>query len=406
MKYVILQGDGMADYSQTKISNRTPLEAADTPNMDRIASGGRIGLIDTIPAGLPAGSSVGNMSLMGVDPAVHFTGRAPLEAEGLGLNLDEDDLIFRCNLVRLDRSGSVETMDDYSAGHIDSSEANSFIEILNKEMDSDEFQFYPGLSYRNLLVWREGRKKVNWENIRLTPPHDISGEPIDNNQPGGEGAELLKSIQDRGSELIHGSEKANAIWLWGAGVKPEIPTFQDRYGLTGSVISAVDLVRGLGSYAGLEPVAVPGVTGFIDTNYEGKVEAVIDNLGDDCLVFLHVEAPDEASHLGDLDLKIEAIEKIDQLILKPLLKVLEGEGDSRILLVTDHITSVQSKTHEMGAVPFAIADFPLDPNPVLVRFSETNGYKGDRITSGKDLLDLFIAKDDVKSEKISMSSSS
>jgi len=401
MIYVILQGDGMADYSQLKISNRTPLEAADTPNMDLIASGGTIGLIDTIPPGLPAGSSVGNMSLMGIDPACHFTGRAPLEAKGLGLNLDDEDLIFRCNLVRLEDSQSGQIMADYSADHIESSDSNSLIELVNKEIDSPEFQFYPGLSYRNLLVWRGGRNKVNWENIQLTPPHDIAGEMIDKYRPGGEGAELLRSIQDRGSRVVTGSEKANAIWLWGAGIKPQIPTFQSRYGLTGSVISAVDLVKGLGAYSGLEPIAVPGATGFVDTNYQGKVEAAIDNLDDESLVFLHIEAPDEASHMGDLDLKIEAIERIDRFVLDPLIDFLEQEEDGRILLVTDHITSVESKSHEMGAVPFAIADFPLAANPVLVRFCETNGYRGERITSGKDLLDLFIAKDDVKNEPVS-----
>lgn len=397
MKYIIIQGDGMADFSQPELGYKTPLEAADTPNMDRISSSGRIGLIDTIPAGLTPGSSVGNMSLMGLDPKRHFTGRAPLEARGLGLNLGEDDLVFRCNLVKLNKSGDKTIMEDYSGGHIDSSEASSYIENLNDNIDRDDFSFYPGLSYRNLLVWEGGRRKVNWRKIDLTPPHDISGEPVNDSYPSGEAGEVLHSLQMKGSRLIVG-KNVNAIWFWGAGVKPDLPTYKKRYGLSGSVISAVDLIRGLGSYAGLEPLDVPGATGFIDTNYSGKVNAALENLKDDSLVYLHVEAPDEASHLGDLDLKIEAIERIDRKILKPLIGVLQDEEDVKIMLATDHVTSVESKTHEAGAVPFAISDFPLKTTPRLVRFSEANGHKNERVTSGRELLDQFIARDDIHRE--------
>lgn len=395
MRYIILQGDGMADYSQPGISYQTPLEAADTPNMDRISSSGMIGLIDTIPPGMTAGSSVGNMSLMGLDPAENFSGRAPLEAKGLGLDLGDDDLVFRCNLVKLGESERGTIMEDYSGGHLKSSEASSYIERLNKGIEEEEFDFYPGLSYRNLLVWKGAKRKVDWRRIDLTPPHDISGQAIAGHLPGGEAGEVLASLQEKGGSLVEGGENANAIWFWGAGVKPDVPTFKGRYGLSGAVISAVDLIRGLGSYAGLEPIDVPGATGFIDTNYAGKVNAVLDSLTDDTLVYLHVEAPDEASHMGDLDLKIEAIERIDRKALSPLIDALEGEEDVRIMVVTDHITSVESKTHEPGAVPFAIADFPLKKNPRLVRFSESNGCKNDRFNSGEALLDQFIVRDDV-----------
>ncbi len=400
MRYIILQSDGMADYSQPELSYKTPIEAADTPNMDRISSSGRIGLIDTIPPGMTPGSSVGNMSLMGLDPKRNFTGRAPLEARGLGLNPGDDDLVFRCNLVKLDESEEETVMEDYSGGHLDSSEASSFVKVLNEKINEEEFDFYPGLSYRNLLVWKGGRRKVDWQKIDLTPPHDISGRSVDGYYPKGQGGEVLRSLQQRGSELIEGSENANAIWFWGAGVKPEVPTFKSRYGLSGGVISAVDLIRGLGSYAGLEPIDVPGVTGFIDTNYAGKVNAALENLRDDSLVYLHVEAPDEASHMGDLDLKMEAIEKVDSKILGPLIDAIQGEDDVRIMVVTDHVTSVESKTHEPGAVPFAIADFPLKESPKLVRFSESNGYKSDRLNSGQALLDQFIVTDDVRRKAV------
>lgn len=392
MRYVIVQGDGMADHPLEELSGKTPLEAADTPHMDEIASAGELGLVNTIPPDLPPGSSVGNMSLMGLDSGKYFSGRAPLEARGQGVSVKKDDVVFRCNLVSLGKKGKRQIMEDYSGGHPSTEEAGQYVKRLDEELGGDGFKFYSGVSYRNLLIWENGRNEIDSGDIALTPPHDITGEPVEKYLPQGAGADKLKRIQDRAGEILKRESKFfNGIWLWGAGVKPDLPSFQERYGLNGAVVSAVDLIKGLGAFTGLSPVEVEGATGSIDTDYEGKVRAVKENLKDGSLLFLHIEAPDEASHAGDLELKIEAIELIDERILEPLVNYLSAGKDSRLLLVTDHITGIESKTHERGPVPFAIREFSRSDVSPWRKFAEREASRsGEVLERGAELIDLFI----------------
>ncbi len=392
MKYVIIQGDGMADHPLTELSGRTPLEAANTPNMDEVASTGELGTVNTIPSDLPPGSSVGNMSLMGLDPEKYFSGRAPLEARGQGVPLEDDDLVFRCNLVRFEGNGKEEIMEDYSGGHPTSDEAKQYINLLDREIERSDFKFYSGVSYRNLLVWQNGRGEVEYRDLQLTPPHDITGRQVRDYLPEGPGSKKLNEIQQEAADLLtERGEAFNGIWLWGPGIKPDLPTFRDRYGLNGAVVSAVDLVKGLGAYTGLTTLEVEGATGDIDTDYEGKVAAVKESLEENSLLFLHVEAPDEASHAGDPELKVKAIERIDERVVGPLVDNLSGEENSRLLLVTDHITGIESKTHERGPVPFAITDFDRSKLLPGRKFTEVEASEtGERFAAGKDLIDIFI----------------
>ena len=396
MKYVIVQGDGMADRPLEELSGRTPLEAANATNMDEVASAGEFGLVNTIPEGLPPGSSVGNMSLMGLDPEKYFTGRAPLEARGRGLDVGKDDVVFRCNLVKLGRNGKGTVMEDYSGGHPSSAEAEKYIGLLDEEIGKNGFNFHKGVSYRNLLIWKGGRKEVDFKNISLTPPHDITGEPVGEYLPEGSGSEKLNELQERAGNLLEEEKTSglNGIWLWGEGVKPELPTFKERYGLSGAVISAVDLIKGLGSYTGLRPAEVDGANGSIDTDYGSKVDAAIDYLEDDSIVFIHVEAPDEASHAGDLEQKIEAIERIDSRVVAPLLDHLAGRNDSKFLLVTDHITGLDSRTHERGAVPFALTEFSGPEATPWRGFTEEEASNtGTVFQTGMDLIDNFLRRE-------------
>jgi len=365
-KYIVLLGDGMGDYSLEELGGKTPLEYADTPNMDRIAASGKIGLVNTIPAGFPPGSDVANMNLMGYDPAKYHTGRAPLEAASMGVWLSEDDVAFRCNLVYLDQSGEETVMGDYAAGHISSQEAKELIESLEDELGNSRFHFYPGVSYRHLLVWSGGK-----DDMELTPPHDITGEPVRSHleklflvpELGELFEKARKMLEDHAVNRLRisrGESPANSIWLWGQGKAPNMPKYRELFALEGAVISAVDLLKGIGVYAGLEPLNVPGATGYLDTNYDGKVNAAIEAFrrGAD-FVYLHVEAPDEASHEGDLEKKIRAIEDFDSKIVGPILEGLAGFENAKVLLATDHFTPISRKTHESSPVPFAICELPF-----------------------------------------------
>lgn len=334
------------------------------------------------------------MSLMGLDPEKYYTGRAPLEAKGLGVDVGEKDIAFRCNLVRFGENGSGRIMKDYSGEHPSQESARRYIQSVNEELGGKEFNFYPGVSYRNLLIWQGGREKINHEEILLTPPHDITGESLKRYLPRGPGSKVLLELQNQATNLLRGSEgELNGVWFWGAGVKPEIPTFRSRYGLQGHVISAVDLITGLGAYSGLSPVDVEGATGLIDTNYEGKVGAVQDNLEENSLVYLHIEAPDEAAHAGDIEQKIKAIERIDRRVLAPLLEFLQDEDEVRLLLVTDHITGVESKTHERGPVPFAVfknSNSRVEPQSI---FSEKSAARTEKdFRGGQELIDFFLSE--------------
>lgn len=358
MKYIVLIPDGSADEPRPELNGKTPLEAAATPNFDRLAGGGRIGLVRTIPEGFPAGSDVANLSVMGYDPGRYYSGRAPLEAASLGIELRENDVAFRCNLVFV-KDG---VMRDFAAGHISSSEAAPLIEFIGEKLGGDDVRFYPGLSYRHIMVSSGRALKAE-----CTPPHDIIGKEIEDYLPRGEDSDWLRGLMNESRALLedhpvnreraqNGKAPANMIWLWGQGKAPLLPTLRDRFGLSGSVISAVDLIKGLGKYAGLEAVEVPGATGYIDTDYEAKGRCALKELETKDFVYVHVEAPDEASHMGDTALKVEAIERFDAGVAGTLLDGLQGKDSYRILLLPDHATPLSLKTHSRAAVPFLIYD--------------------------------------------------
>ena len=362
MKYIILVGDGMGDYPIAELGGRTVLEAAATRNLDELARQGELGCARTIPKGMDPGSDIANLSIIGYDPARYHTGRAPLEAAALGVALGPEDVAFRCNLVTLRQEEIGLVMEDYSAGHISSEEAKELITILDKTLGQDGRRFYQGVSYRHLLVWREGR--ASW---RTYPPHDWSGHDVTQLMEW-DGPErplwelireswaVLKDQEVNRRRAADGKRPATSIWLWGQGRPPQLPTLKERYGLTGAVISAVDLIRGIGLYAGLKPILVPGATGYLDTNYAGKVAAALEALKTMDLVFIHVEAPDEAGHSGELKLKMQAVEDFDAKVVGPLLNGLKALGDHRVLVLCDHYTPIVKRTHTPEPVPFVLFD--------------------------------------------------
>jgi len=356
-KYLILLGDGMADEPLEALGGRTPLETAHTPNMDRLAQGGACGWVRTVPPGMPPGSDVANLSVIGFNPATYYTGRAPLEAASMGVEMGPQDVAYRCNLVTV-RDG---IMADYSAGHISSQEARELIKAISKTLGNDTFAFFPGVSYRHLLVWKEGK-----DSPQTTPPHDISGCLVGEHLPKGDGAGELRTLMEKSGEILahhpvnerrirEGKEPASVIWLWGQGKKPQFPSFEGTYGVKGAVISAVDLMKGIAVLLGMEPISVPGATGYLDTDYEGKARAALGFLRErGNFVYLHIEAPDEAGHQGDVNAKIRAIENIDSRVLPLILEGVRDLGPLNILLLCDHPTPIAIKTHTADPVPFVI----------------------------------------------------
>ncbi|MBN1275891.1 MAG: cofactor-independent phosphoglycerate mutase [Deltaproteobacteria bacterium] len=358
-KYLLLVGDGMADYPISELGGRTPLEAANTPNMDLIASC-RIGCVKTIPDDMEPGSDVANLALMGYDPRKYHTGRSPLEAASMGVDLAENDVAFRMNLVTLDRKSHNEIiMVSHSSGDITTEESCEIVNDLKKFLQIQGTTIYPGVAYRHLLVWKNGP-----EDALTIPPHDV----LDQNM-----AEYLNSSGNPVVELIRDSwesleyhpvnnkrkkallKEANSIWLWGQGKAPAVPLFKDIYGLEGGVISAVDLIKGIGKYAGFKPIYVEGATGYLDTNYSGKAKGAVNGLKDMDFVFVHVEAPDEAGHNGNYREKIQAIESFDRDVVGVALHGLKNFDDYRIMVVSDHYTPVIKKTHTREPAPFAWA---------------------------------------------------
>ena len=397
-KFIILVGDGMGDYPLEQLGGRTPLEAARTPNLDRLAGIGTLGIVHTIPEGMHPGSDVANMSLLGYDPAVYHTGRGPLEAASIGVRLEPDEVAFRCNLVFLveDTAGKV-LMGDYSAGHISTGEAHEIVDSLQSAVSGTPLKLFPGVSFRQLLVWKGGR-----EEIRTTPPHDILGQPIAqydvlSTEP------VLQVFTDKAARVLRdhpvnrlrkeaGKSPANAVWLWGQGKAPSMPGLE-RFGLSGAMISAVDLLKGIGVYAGLDPVNVEGATGYIDTNYEGKVMAALSALERGNFVFLHLEAPDEASHTGSLEKKIKAIESFDKHIVGPVVDGAAKFRKVRILVATDHFTPVSTRTHSIDPVPFLLVDDLKsgEGSNKGSRYCERQAHAaGWRLNSGEDLFRIFI----------------
>jgi 2,3-bisphosphoglycerate-independent phosphoglycerate mutase len=383
MKYAVLIGDGMADFPIRELGETTPLQKARIPNMDHIARHGRTGLAITVPEGMPPGSDVANMSIIGYDPQKYYTGRAPLEAASMGVPLGKNEVAFRCNLITVDDN----IIADYSAGHITSEEAKVLIETIDRELGNERFRFYPGISYRHLMVAAGG----TGANVECTPPHDVVGEDKEQHMPKGEDSGVLCEMIDASMPLLEkhainierikaGKKPANSIWLWGQGYAPAFLTFKELYGATGSIISAVDLLKGIGIYAGLDVINVPGATGYLDTNYSGKAEYALESLKTRDFVFVHVEAPDEAGHMGDLDAKIQAIEDFDEMVVGPILDFIRGaDEDYTILVMPDHPTPISLKTHTTDPVPFAIystKENNVDGTPAFDERSVMSGSLG------------------------------
>ncbi len=402
MKYVVILGDGMADYRVAELGDKTPLQYARKPNIDRLAKQSRVGLVRTVPEGMPPGSDVANLSVLGYDPRLYYTGRSPLEAVSMGIQLGDTDVAFRCNLVTLSDEPvyADKTMIDYSSDEITTQEAAILLHEVNSRLGTDILKFYAGVSYRHLLVWQGGPVEFD-----LTPPHDISDLKITDYLPTGTQSELLIQFMRESHNFLkdhpvnrnreaRGLRPANSLWIWGQGKRPLIPKFQEKYGLDGSVISAVDLTKGLGLCAGLEVVEVPGATGNIHTNFLGKAKAALEELrrGND-FVYVHIEAPDEAGHRGELDNKVKAIEEIDAQVLGPILAGLEGMGEYRIMILPDHPTPLSIRTHVSNEVPFLMYQNTQPfPSTVEAYDEDTAKSTGLVIEKGHELMDWFISR--------------
>lgn len=403
MKYLVLLCDGMADYPVEELGGNTPLQYARTPNMDFLASYGETGLVSTIPDTLPPGSDVANLSVMGYDPEKYYTGRSPLEAVSMGIEFDSCDLVFRCNLVTLsdEPEYASKTMVDYSSDEINSEEAAILINHMNSRLSSPSIRFYTGKSYRHIMIW----KNIE-DTFELTPPHDILEKNIAGYLPKGSGSEILLGMMEESSRFLpanpiniermeRGLRPANSIWLWGQGRKPSLPSFYDMYGLKGSVISATDLVKGIGICAGMNIVNVKGATGNIRTNFTGKAEAAIKEFenGQD-FVYLHIEAPDECSHRHEIANKVKAIELIDEKVLGPLMNRLKFFSEFNIMVLPDHNTPLSLRTHTRDPVPFLIYRSTGKRNP-----SDKNQYNefaakqtGLFYKTGWELMKCFLMK--------------
>ncbi|MFA5353494.1 MAG: cofactor-independent phosphoglycerate mutase [Thermodesulfovibrionales bacterium] len=406
MKYVVIIGDGMADRPMEELGGLTLLQKASTPNMDRLVREGTPGMVRTIPRGFHPGSDVANLSILGYNPAEYYTGRAPLEAASIGVSLDADDVAFRCNLVtiRFSTEGYQGIMDDYSSGHITTEEARELIGSVGEALGKDGIEFHPGVSYRHLMVWKEGKADLD-----CIPPHDILEKEITGYLPKGEGSELLRDLMVRSVEILkdhpvnlerlkQGKKPASSIWLWGQGGRPKLPTYKEKYGLTGSLISAVDLTKGLGIYAGFDILNVPGATGWIDTNYTGKADYALNSLKDVDFVYIHVESPDEAGHSGSLQNKLIAIEDFDRLVVGPVMKGLEERfPEHRILLMPDHATPVRLRTHTGEPIPFVIFDSRRRQQKESGSFDEFIGERAGamHVDEGYRLMDYFIKEGSV-----------
>ncbi len=397
MKYVILVPDGMSGLPVEELDDMTCMEKANTPNMDLVARKGVVGMARTVPRGMVPASDVANLSILGYDPQKYYCGRGPLEAANLGVDLGDNDVAFRFNTVTV--SGG--KMMDYCAGHISTKEAAVLVKVLSEEMGGGKFSFYPGTSYRHLMVARcSGPEEVeSMTKLKCTPPHDISDKEIAKYYP--KDPEIT-DIMNRSVNVLEGHDinkvrvdlgqnPANMIWIWGQGKKPDIPLFKDAYNLTGGIISAVDLIKGMGRVLGLEVVEVPGATGYYDTDYDGKAKAAMKVLEAKDLVFVHVEAPDEAGHNGDIREKLRALENFDRKITGPVIDMLAADGCAyRVLIMPDHPTPVKLKTHTADPVPFAMAGTGIDPDDVTV-FTERSAKSGSMgLKKGSDLLRMLL----------------
>jgi len=389
----VLVGDGMADRPVGELGGRTPLEAAGTPNMDDVVRSGQLGIARMVPPGFPPGSDVAVLSILGYDPGRYYTGRAPLEAAKLGIELSGELVAFRCNLI----TAGDGRIADYSAGHISSSEAAELISFLDRELGEDRIKFYAGVSYRHICVM-EGDHLAG---LNCVPPHDVVGQSLEANLPQGRGAEGLVRIMRRSYDLLRdhqvnrarvgrGQNPGNMVWLWGQGKAPALPSFKDCYGVGGGVISAVDLVKGLAKLIGLDPIEVPGATGYYDTNYEAKTDYAVKCLDRESFVLVHVEAPDEASHNGDLEEKIRAIENFDRLVVGPIKERLAREPAFRMLVLPDHPTPIELRTHSGDPVPFALCGHGVERDEAEAFDEQRASGSSLRFDDGYRLMEHFI----------------
>ena len=391
-KYTIIIPDGAADEPLEQFGKKTVLDVADTPNMDKISTSGRQGLVRTIPVDMEPGSDVAQMSLLGYDPRRYYSGRAPIEAVARNIKLSLEDWIFRCNLITI----ADGKMADHSAGHISTAEAGNLIKELDEQLGSEQVCFHTGISYRHLLVI----KGLDFD-VQTYPPHDHIGTAIEKLLPRGKGADFIIDLMARSQQLFTdhdinkvrrdlGENQVSSIWLWGQGKRTQMERFQKRFGIKGAAITAVDLVRGLAKLIGFDLIDVPGATGFIDTDYQGKASAAIGALDEYDLVFVHIEAPDEASHNGSAEMKKKAIEQIDKHIVGPVLEALKNYESWRILLMPDHPTPVRTCAHSPEPVPFAMAGDNIS-GILHTTFSEANAAKsGFRIENGFELMEYFL----------------
>jgi 2,3-bisphosphoglycerate-independent phosphoglycerate mutase len=375
MKYIVLVGDGMSGWPLDELNGRTTLEVSNRPFMDEIAKAGKLGTAVTIPRGMTPASDVANLSIIGYDPEKYYSGRGPLEAANIGVSLREHDVVFRCNLVT-EADGKIV---DYSAGHITTKEARLLIERLNKTLGTERIRFYPGISYRHLLVIHaaSSEEALQLAKIKCMPPHDILDEGVSKNLPHGKQKKVLTELIKKSKKILAGHDinkvridlkenPGNMIWLWGQGIKPSIPPFKELYGVEGSIISAVDLIKGIGKIIGLNVVDVPGATGYYDTNYQGKGEYALKALEEKDFVFVHVEAPDEAGHNGDIREKISAIENFDRFVVGTIWRQYKSRGDFRILVLPDHATPIAKRTHTADPIPFVICGRGIKPDGACV----------------------------------------
>lgn len=401
MKYIVVLGDGMADYPVAELGNKTPLQCASIPAIDYMAGKGTLGMVKTVPEGMPPGSDTANLSVMGYDPRKYYSGRSPFEAASMGVDIKNTDVTFRCNVVTLSEDEPYEEkiLLDHSSDEISSAEARELIISVKEHFDSEDIKFYPGISYRHLMIWNNG--PYQWH---LTPPHDIIGRKVGEYLPSGTQKEVIEQMMRKSYDFLsehpinkqriaRGLKPANSIWIWGEGKKPLLSSFYEKYKLKGTVISAVDLIKGIGICAGLESVDVEGATGNIRTNFKGKADAALQALkkGSD-FVYIHVEAPDESGHRYEIENKVKSIELIDNQIVAYLKEELDKSGmDYKMMVLPDHPTPLSLRTHTSEPVPFVIYQSNAESSGTSLTYDEFSAEKtGLYIQQGHKLMDLFI----------------
>lgn len=403
MKYIVVLYDGMADYPVPALGGKTPMMVADKPNMDFLAQRAEVGLIRTVAKGLKPGSDVANMSVMGFDPMQFYTGRSPLEAASIGIDMKDTDVSLRTNLVTLsedDLPYAQKTLEDYCADDISTQEAEILIRYIDEKLGTDIFKFYPGVSYRHCLIWNGGTTELG----KMTPPHDITGKVITDYLSTAKNAQPLLELMKKSYDLLSvhpvniarkkaGKRPANSIWLWGEGKRPALRPFEEIYGKKGAVVSAVDLIKGIGGCAKMEVAEVEGATGYIDTNFEGKANAALELLERNDMVYIHFEAPDECGHRNEPENKVKAIELIDQRVLPILFKGLEKYDDYKMMILPDHPTPIVTRTHASDPVPYLIYHKSKEKKGVDTINEETAKSTGNFIDFGPSVMPRFLQED-------------